>query len=131
MPPVLIALHVLASMVWLVSSLALSWGRGLTSSIMFRVQMLAATVAVFAGGGLWSMRHRGGFGPSEMILAAGALCAILAAGVQGGLVGGSVRRLASGALGEAEARARMQRGQRIAAGLLTVALLAMMAAPHA
>ena len=71
------------------------------------------------------------FGPSEMILAGGAICALAAAGVQGALVGGSIRRLKSGALDEAAALRSMTLGQRIGAGLLAVTLITMVAAPHA
>jgi hypothetical protein len=134
MPPVLIALlglHIVATLFWLFASFILARASGAGSEKMFRWQMLAATVAVFTGGGLWSMFHRGLFGPPEMVLAGGALCAIAAAGVQGAMVGGPIRRLKSGALTQAEAFAKITRGQRISAGLLAVALLAMVGAPHA
>ena len=133
MSPVLIALlglHALAALFWLLSSFILARARGAGSARMFRWQMAAATLAIFTGGGLWSMFHRGLFGPAEMILAGGALCAIAAAGVQGAMVGGPVRRLKSGALNEAAALARITLGQRIAAGLLAVTLITMVAAPY-
>lgn len=134
MPPVLIVLlglHTLAALFWLLSSFILARARGAGSAKMFRWQMAAATLAIFTGGGLWSMFHRGLFGPSEMILAAGALCAIVAAGVQGAMVGGSVRRMKSGAMTETAALARITLGQRLSAGLLAVTLITMVAAPHA
>jgi hypothetical protein len=90
--------------------------------------MVAATVVVFAGGALWSMLHKGVFGSREMMLALGAVCAIVAAGVQGGLVGGSIRRLKTGVLAEDPAGKRMRLGQRIGAALLVVALLTMVGA---
>jgi hypothetical protein len=134
MPPVLIALlslHIVATLFWLLSSFILARASGAGSEKMFRWQMLAAALAVFSGGGLWSMFHRGLFGPPEMVLAGGALLAIIAAGVQGAMVGGPIRRLKSGALTQAEAFARITKGQRLSAGLLAVALLAMVGAPHA
>jgi hypothetical protein len=133
MPLVLIVLglHILAALFWLLSSFILARARGAGSPKMFRWQMAAATVAIFTGGGLWSMFHKGLFGPAEMILGGGALCAIVAAGVQGAMVGGPIRRLKSGALGQEEAFRRIALGQRISAGLLAVALLTMVAAPHA
>jgi hypothetical protein len=134
MPPVLIALlgaHIVTTLFWLFASFILARASGAGSEKMFRWQMLAATVAVFTGGGLWSMFHRGLFGPQEMVLAGGALCAIVAAGVQGAMVGGPIRRLKSGALTQAEAFAKITKGQRLSAGLLAVALLAMVGAPHA
>jgi hypothetical protein len=134
MPPVLIALlsvHILATLFWLLTSFVLARSKGEGSQKMFRWQMLAATLAVFSGGVLWSMFHRGLFGPPEMVLAGGAACAIVAAGVQGALVGGPIRRLKSGALSQAQAFAKITKGQRLSAGLLAVALIAMVAAPHA
>jgi len=88
-------------------------------------------LAVLSGGWLWSTFLKGLFGPSEMILAGGAVCAVAAAGVQGALVGGSIRRLRSGALTEAAAAGKIILGQRIGAGLLAVTLITMFAAPHA
>jgi hypothetical protein len=87
--------------------------------------MIAATVVVFTGGGLWQWLHAGGRGPAEMILGLGALLAIAAAGVQGAMVAGAVRRLPDPA-----ALARVVLGQRIAAGLLAGALACMIAGPH-
>src|SRR5882757_685860 len=98
---VLLGLHIVAALFWLLSSFILARARGAGSAKMFRWQMAAATLAIFTGGGLWSMFHRGLFGPPEMILAGGALVAIVAAGVQGAMVGGPVRRMKSGALSEA------------------------------
>jgi hypothetical protein len=119
-----LGLHVAGAAFWLLTSLALGFGGNPgASKVLFRPQMVAATVVVFSGGGLWGLLHRGGFGRPEMVLAAGAVLAIAAAGVQGGLVGGSVRQLPG-----AVAEARITRGQRIAAVLLVLALACMMLA---
>jgi hypothetical protein len=135
MPPVailVIGLHTLTGLFWLLSSFILSRAKGVTASAaMFRWQMLAATLAVFSGGGLWSMFLKGLFGPPEMILAGGGLCAVAAAGVQGALVGGAIRRMKSGVLSEETALRKIALGQRIGAGLLAVTLITMVAAPHA
>ena len=134
MPATLIALlavHVLATLFWLFASFILARSGGAGSEKMFRWQMLAATVAVFSGGGLWSMLHRGAFGPPEMVLTGGALLAIVAAGVQGAMVGGPIRRLRSGAMSQEQAWAKIVKGQRLSAGLLAIALICMVAAPHA
>ena len=127
----LISLHVVATLFWLLSSFILARAKGAGSARMFRWQMAAATLAVFSGGGLWSMFHRGLFGPPEMILAGGALVAIVAAGVQGAMIGGPIRRMMSGQMTEAEGLRRIALGQRISAGLLAVTLITMVAAPHA
>ena len=71
------------------------------------------------------MLHPSGFRPQEMVLAAGAVLAIAAAGVQGAMVGSAVRRLPDPA-----AEAKIARGQKIAGVLLLLTLACMMAARH-
>ena len=117
-----LGLHMAGALFWLLTSLVLGFGGNPAGSkVMFRPQMVAATVAVFSGGGLWTMLHPVGFGPREMTLAAGAVLAIAAAGVQGAMVGGAVRRLP-----DAAAEARILKGQKIAGGLLAAALALML-----
>ena len=119
-----LGLHIAAAGFWLLTSLVLGFGATAEASRrMFRAQMVAATIAVFAGGGLWTMLHPYGFGRPEMVLAAGAVLAIAAAGVQGAMVGGPARRLPDPA-----AEARIVRGQKIATVLLVLALACMMIA---
>lgn len=121
-----LGLHIAGALFWLLTSLVMGFGGNpAASKVMFRPQMVAATVAVFSGGGLWSMLHPGGFGRAEIVLAIGAVLAVAAAGVQGAMVGGSVRRLP-----DPVAEQKILRGQRIAAGLLVVTLALMMLARH-
>jgi hypothetical protein len=121
-----IGLHIAAGLFWLLTSLVLGFGGNPEASKrLFRSQMVAATIAVFAGGGLWSMLHPYGFRAPEMLLAAGAVLAIGAAGVQGAMVGGQVRRLPDPA-----AEAKIVRGQKIAGVLLVLALACMLIAPR-
>jgi hypothetical protein len=118
-----LGLHMAAALFWLLSSLALGWNNNpAASKVLFRPQMIGATLAVFSGGGLWQILHAGRFGPQEMVLAVGGVLAIFAAGVQGAMVGGNVRRLPDPA-----AAAAIQRGQRVATGLLAATLLCMLA----
>ena len=118
-----LGLHMAAALFWLLSSLALGWNNNpAASKALVRPQMVGATRAVFSGGGLWQILHAGGFGPKEMVLAVGGVLAIAAAGVQGAMVGGNVRRLPDPA-----AAATIQRGQRVATGLLAATLLCMLA----
>src|ERR1700732_4652204 len=105
---VLIALHILAGVFWAGSSFAIARSGGAGAQALFRPQMGAATITVLAGIGLWGILHRGAMGPMEHTLALGALCAIAAAGVQG-----------------ASRRKNPLKGQRIAAGLLAVAVICM------
>ncbi len=121
-----LGLHMAGALFWLLTSLVLGFNNNpAASKVMFRSQMVAATVAVFSGGGLWSMLHPAGFGRPEMALAAGAVLAIAAAGVQGAMVGGSVRRLP-----DPSAEARIILGQRIATGLLACTLVLMLIQRH-
>ena len=123
---VTLGLHMAGALFWLLTSLVLGFGGNpAASKVMFRPQMIAAVVAVFSGGGLWSLLHPGGFGPPEMALGAGAVLAIAAAGVQGAMVGGSVRRLP-----DPVAEKKILLGQRIASGLLAVTLALMLLARH-
>ena len=93
--------------------------------------MGAATIAVLSGGYLWKLTHSGGFfGPAEQVLAVGALCAIIAAGVQGVFAGLTLRRMRGAAADEAAARKRLAIAYRISAGLLVITILAMTSARY-
>ena len=105
---VLIGLHILAGVFWAGTTFAVVRSGGAGAEALFRPQMGAATITVLAGIGLWGILHRGGMGPMERTLALGALCAIIAAGVQG-----------------ATRRKKPLKGQRIAAGLLAVTVICM------
>jgi hypothetical protein len=105
---VLIGLHILAGVFWAGSTFAIVRSGGAGVQALFGPQMGAAAITVLAGIGLWGVLHRGGMGPMERTLALGALCAIIAAGVQG-----------------ATRRKNPLKGQRIAAGLLAVAVICM------
>jgi hypothetical protein len=125
-----LSLHALAAVYWTGSTFVLARDPQLSAIAQFRPQMGAAVIVVLTGAYLWHLQHEGGFGPVERVLAVGALCAIAAAGVQGALVGGGRRRLASGEIVEAEALRRIALGERIAAALLAVALICMVAARY-
>ena len=124
---VAIAVHALAVFFWMGSSANLARTGGAGSDILFPRQMVGALIAVLTGGYLWSALHAGGFGPYEMVLAFGALCAVIAAGVQGAVVGGSIRKLKAG--GDAAVlNRRMAGAHRAATGLLALCLIAMVVA---
>ncbi len=124
---VAIAVHSLAAVFWMGSSMNLAATGAMHAQLLFPKQMMAALFAVLTGGFLWSQLHTGGFGPYEMVLAAGAALAVIAAGIQGVVVGGSLRRLRAG--GDAEAlRRRMAAAYRVGGGLLALALVCMVVA---
>jgi len=124
---VAIALHALAALFWAGSSMSLARTGAVGAEMLFPRQMGAALVAVLTGGFLWSALHTGGFGPYEMILAFGALCAVIAAGIQGAGVGGSIRKVKAGG-DESALRKRMTGAYRASAGLLALSLIAMVIA---
>jgi hypothetical protein len=105
---ILVAVHVVAGVFWAGSTFALAGSGGAGADALFRPQMGAATLALLAGIGLWGILHRGPMGATEQTLAIGALCAIAAAGVQGAL-----------------RRKNPLKGQRVAAGLLTITVICM------
>jgi hypothetical protein len=126
-----LSLHVLAAVFWASASFALARTSGVGGEQLFRPQMGAAVVAVLAGGYLWGQLHRSTFEAPEQVLAVGVVCAMVAAGVQGGMVGGAIRKLSRAEIGETIARSRIALGQRIASGLLAVTIVCMVAARNA
>jgi hypothetical protein len=114
-----LSLHVLAGVFWAGATFTLARIGGAGGEQLFRPQMGAAVVAVLAGGYLWGQLHRNTFEAPEQVLAVGVVCAIVAAGVQGAMVGGAIRKLS-----------RIALAQRIAAGLLAVTIVCMAAARY-
>jgi hypothetical protein len=126
-----LSLHILSAVFWAGTSFALARTGGIGGEQLFRPQMGTAVIAVLSGGYLWHLVHAGSFGTAEQILAVGALCALVAAGVQGALGGRAIRSLRNGKAGEADARSRIATAQRIAAALLAVTAVCMGAARYA
>jgi hypothetical protein len=110
----LISLHALSGVFWAGSTLALthaSPAHRITPEL-FRAQMAAAVLTIAAGAALWGIAVGGAHGPFENTLAIGALCAIVAAGVQGGM------------------RRTPVMAQRIAAVLLSATVVCMVISPY-
>jgi uncharacterized membrane protein len=125
-----LSLHVLSSVFWAGSSFTLARTGGAGGEKLFRPQMGAALVAILSGAYLGHSVHEGSFGTAEKILAAGALAALIAAGVQAAVGGPAIHRLRGGIADEA-ARSRLVTAQRIAAALLAIAAVCMGAARYA
>jgi hypothetical protein len=126
-----LVLHVLSGVFWAGSTFALARTGGNQAERFFRPQMGAATVAIVTGGVLGFLLHRGTPGIQEHLLGIGALCALLAAGVQGSSVR-AVRQLSAAGAGDAfAASSRVATSQRIAAALLAVTVICMAAARYA
>ena len=110
----LISLHALSGVFWAGSTLALTHASPALRMTpqLFRAQMSAAVLTVAAGAALWGTVIRGAHGPMEDTLAIGAVCAIVAAGVQGGM------------------RRSPLTAQRIAAVLLSITVVCMVISPY-
>ncbi len=126
-----LVLHVLSGVFWAGSTFALARTGGNQADRFFRSQMGAATVAIVTGGVLGFLLHRGTPGIQEHLLGIGALCALLAAGVQGSGAR-DVRELAAAGAGDIlRANSRVAIRQRTAAALLAVTVICMAAARYA
>jgi hypothetical protein len=129
---VALVLHVVSGVFWAGTTFALARTAGNQADLFFRPQMGAAAVAVVTGALLWFLLHHGPLGMQGHILAIGALCTLLAVGVQGAMGAPALRK--SSALGESEGsrlRHRVATGQRIAAALLMITVTCMAAARYA
>jgi hypothetical protein len=126
-----LSLHVLAATFWGGSTFALVRMAGNGGERLFAPQMGAAAVAVVTGAYLWLRLHESSFGVTERFLAAGALCALLAAAIQAAVIGGALWTLHRRSGDHAKARSRIIVTHRVAAVLLAVATVAMAAARYA
>jgi hypothetical protein len=126
-----LALHLLSGVFWAGSTFAMARTAAASADRLFGPQIGAAAIAIITGGYLGHLLHSSNFGTQEQLLAAGALCAILAVSAQAALCGPALRQLktASG-IGE-ELQARVALGQRVAAGLLALTVICMAAARYA
>jgi hypothetical protein len=91
----------------------------------------AATIAVLTGAYLGHLAHADAFGTAERIFAAGALCALVVAGVQVVVGGRAIRSLRNRTTDEPRARSRIATAQRVAAALLVITAVCMGAARYA
>lgn len=128
---VALVLHVLSGVFWAGSTFALARTGGNQAERLFRPQMGAATVAIVTGGLLGFLLHRGTPGIQEYLLGIGALCALLAAAVQGASAR-VVKQLSAADAGDAFATSSgTATSQRIAAALLAITVICMAAARYA
>ncbi|MHC4049966.1 hypothetical protein [Bradyrhizobium sp. 25ACV] len=125
-----LSLHVLSSVFWAGSSFALARTGGLGGEQLVFPQLGAATIAILTGGYLGHLVHSGRFGTTEQVLAVGAVCALIAAGVQAAIGPRALMALRRGAGNPEDLRSRIAVAQRVAAGLLGIAALSMGAARY-
>ena len=128
---VTLVLHVLSGVFWAGSTFALARTDGNLAERFIRPQMGAATVAIVTGGLLGYLVHRGTPGIQEHLLAIGALCALVAAGVQGSGARAARQLSVAGADQAFAASNQLAMRERIAAALLAVTVICMAAARYA
>ncbi len=125
---VVIAVHVVAGVFWAGSTFVLARNGGAGAEQLARPQMGAATLTLIAGLVMWGLVHRYSFHLTEAVLALGAVCAIIAAGLQEAVVLPATRRLAASAANPTDAsmiRRRIASAERAAAALLMVTVISM------
>jgi uncharacterized membrane protein len=125
-----LSLHVLSSVFWAGSSFALARTGGAGGEQLVFPQLGAATIAILTGAYLGHLVHAGSFGTTEQVLALGAVCALIAVGVQTAIGPRAVLALRRGAGDPAGMRSRIATAQRVAAGLLGITALCMGAARY-
>ena len=123
-----VALHVLSGIFWAGSTFVLARIGSAGAQQLGRPQMGAAAVAVLTGGILWSLVHAHSLQPQEQILALGAGCALIAAGVQGATA--ARMRLAHANGAQAPMQGSVTLPHRIAAALLAVTVICMASARY-
>jgi hypothetical protein len=123
-----VAVHVLSGIFWAGSTFVLARIGSAEAEQLARPQLGAAVFAVLTGAILWSLLHAHSFAPQERLLALGACCAIVAAGIQGACAArmnlAHANAVSSPALGSVTVH------QRIAAALLAVTVICMASARY-
>ena len=123
---VVLGLHVLTGVFWAGTTITLARVPEIKAEKFLPLQMRAAGVVMVTGALLWYFFHGAYFGSMEITLAIGIVAAFAAAGVLSAVVRSAVGKLAGADVGEeTRLRAQMAKGERIAAGLLVVAVICM------
>jgi hypothetical protein len=125
-----VSAHVLAAVFWAGTTFTLARTAGSEAPRLFGPQLGSAAVAIASGGYLWNLTHAGRFEVAEMVLAAGALAAVLALILQAGLGGTALAALRGARISAELAQNRVALSQRAAAGLLTVTVICMVVARY-
>lgn len=123
---VVLGLHVMAGVFWAGTTITLARDPDIKAERFIQPQLGAAGMVFLTGALLWYFFHGAYFGSMERVLALGIVTAFAAAGVLSALVRPATRQLAGAdAATESHLRAKMARGERIAAWLLVITVLCM------
>jgi hypothetical protein len=129
-PIVLVAIHAMSGVFWAGSTGAMANLKGAMGERIFPFQMGSAGVAIIAGIVLFAF-YRGFSGStSDWILITGIAAATVAVVVQAVLISPARAELARATSTEAQARPRIARANRIAAGLLSLTVATMVIAKY-
>lgn len=125
------ALHVVPAVFWAGTTFALARSGGAGAETLVRAQVGAMVITILAGAGMWMLTHRGAFGSTERVLAAGIASALLAGAVQVVLALPAARALATAGAGDAQRlRRKVAAAERIAMLLLVVTVVCMTASRY-
>lgn len=123
---IVLGLHVMAGVFWAGTTITLARDPDIRAERFIQPQLGAAGMVFLTGALLWYFFHGAYFGSMERVLALGIVTAFAAAGVLSALVRPATRQLAGAdAATESHLRAKMARGERIAAWLLVITVLCM------
>jgi len=118
-------LHVLPAMFWAGSTAVLARSGAVGVEELAYPQLGAAATAILAGIALWVLNHKGAEGTGENVLKAGAVCAILAVLLQVATLPRVRQLIAATDAAKLALRKNIAVRQRMAAGLLALALAGM------
>jgi hypothetical protein len=122
---ILIVLHAVPGVFWAGTTFALARNPMMGDLDLGKAQAGAAGVVIVMGIILMAIHYDIAPGAQDWALGIGALCALIAAGVQHGLAWPARRRIVQGNGDDATNRQRAMIGQRMAALLLVVTVIAM------
>ena len=122
---ILIVLHVIPGVYWAGTTFALARDPMIGDALLGRAQAGAAGLVIVMGIVLMAIHYDLPAGAAQWDLGIGALCALIAAGVQHGIAWPARRRLAAGTGDKAANAQRAALGQRVAALLLVVTVVSM------
>ena len=124
-----LTVHVLSGVFWAGSTSAMANLGSIDAARLFPFQMGSAGLTVLTGLAMWAFELGAQFYTHEQILLVGIVAAVIAGAVQGNVIGRARRQLpASSPADEAAIIGRIAKANRIAAGLLLVAVACMIIA---
>ncbi|MEZ5778209.1 MAG: hypothetical protein R3E44_07600 [Paracoccaceae bacterium] len=123
-----LTVHVLAGVFWAGSTSAMANLGSAEAIRLFPFQMGSAALTILAGLVLWYFQLGAQFHTHEQILLAGIAAAIIAAAIQGNIIGRARRARATTANAQTAIVDRVTTANRVAAGLLIVTVACMMIA---